>query len=115
MKIEESTIRDVKDLNGLESYILLNTVHKNENEEEVIEKELLNAPSIASKTDLITLEEQNRKLVELIQNFVQKINEQDKRISELEKLIKTPNKEESSIEDKFDKIYNLLMENTLER
>lgn len=82
MKIEETNVKEVKDLKDAESYILLNSVKVDENNEKHITKELLDASTIASKTDLIMLEEQNTKIIKLIKSIIERQNVLDKKIEE---------------------------------
>lgn len=76
-------IRNVEELNESEAYILINSVFKNEENEEVIVKELLNVNSISPKQDLISLEQQNTKLVGIIQSMLKRLTDIEQRLSNI--------------------------------
>lgn len=103
MKIEETNIRNIKDLNNAESYIILNTVNNGK-----VDKELLNVSSIADKSDILVLEEQNTKLVNVIQSIVGKLNTLEQKIEELSKSIEELSKPKEI--QPSDGISNILMD-----
>ena len=112
------TVRDTKDLGNLKSYILLNTVTAQEDGNEIISKELLNASSLASKSDVLTLEEQHTKLVNIIQGMLNKMNTLEAKLAEgvshAAPTIQTTPTIQNDITSILENIQNKLNDSTLE-
>ena len=83
MTIEESTIRNIEDFVNQRSYVIVNKVVNTEEGESIV-KELLNVSSIPTKDMVNTIEQQNGKLVGVIQSLLGKVTNLEAKIKELE-------------------------------
>ena len=88
MKFKDLPINCVNEINDKECYIISNIVKKDENDEIVsLDKCLVPLNSLGYREEIITLSEQNSKLVELINNLLKGYQTVTANLSKLEEKI----------------------------
>lgn len=106
MKAKDLNKINLEDIDEkIKSYILINNIIEKNNDEEEIEKCLLDTSSLASKQSLLSLSNQQTKIIKALQNIVAKQNE-------LENLIK--NSSVKNISEKLNEIEQKINDNIIE-
>lgn len=115
MKLNKTTVLDAKELTD-KTYIIVNKLNE-ENQE--LEKMVLDGSTVASKAYVQALEEQNTKMVGIIQTIVKNISVLESKINQLIKVNneseeKQSPKEDNTINEKLNIIISKLNDNILE-